>query len=139
MDHFVSGSLLEPEIAKRVRARAERITAEVYRKLGAVNVALGLVRDMDDEQGDGNFTCAASVATMAAMQWEIEKLREERALYLDAFYAAKHAGQPAEPLPSFEELSRTTSTKINLIYRHPHNHSLQKPPGKTVWPSGCPT
>lgn len=49
MDHYISGKPLDPAIAARVRARSEKITAEVYRKFGELNVAVDLLREGPDE------------------------------------------------------------------------------------------
>ena len=114
LDHFISGSPIDATVAKRVLARAERITAEVYRRLGELNVAVDLNRESRDGQENGNVPCAVNLAVIAALQWEIKHLREERDLYLDAIYAAKRAAQPTEMLPSFEELVSNTTRKIDL-------------------------
>jgi hypothetical protein len=115
MYHFISGATLDPAVAMRVCARADRITAEVFRKLGEVNVAVDPVRELRNGQTkDQDVTQAASLAAMAAMQCEIEHLREERDLYLEALYAAKHGDQPAEPLPSLDELMRTTTKRVSF-------------------------
>jgi hypothetical protein len=50
MDHFVNGTSLDPAVAERVHARAEEITAEVYRKFGELNVAVDLIREVRDEE-----------------------------------------------------------------------------------------
>jgi hypothetical protein len=115
VDHFISGVPLDPAVAMRVCARAERVTAEVFRKFGKLNSVVDLVRELRSHQSkDQSVTQAANLAAMVAMLCEIEHLREERALYLDALYAAKRADQSAEPLPSLEELMRTTTSRVSL-------------------------
>lgn len=52
----------------------------------------------------GYLTRVASLAAMAAMQAEYDRVREERDLYLDAVYEARRAEVPDGPLPTFEEL-----------------------------------
>jgi GAF domain-containing protein len=51
------------------------------------------------------------VAALAAARLDFERMREERDLYLEAVYAAKRAETPVEPLPSFEELVRTSQAR----------------------------
>ena len=48
-DHLLAGRPLDPEIYCRVRARAERITAELRRRHGEMNLAVDLIRDARDE------------------------------------------------------------------------------------------
>jgi len=119
MDHFISGSPLDPSVESRVQVRAERITSAVFQRLGQFDKGVNLIRELGGVNSNSgttfDFDPPTAILAMAAMQWEIEKLREERALYLDAFYVAKDASQSAEPLPTFEELMRTTSTKINCL------------------------
>jgi hypothetical protein len=114
VDHFISDSPLDTEVVHRVCARAERVIADAYRKLGEPHAAAESMRQVRFDLGNGNINRAAILAVVIAMQWEIEQLREERDLYLDAIYAAKRAAQPAEVLPSFEELMRNTSRKIDF-------------------------
>ncbi len=48
-EHLLTGRLLDPEIYRRVRARAERITAELRQRYGDMNLAVDLIRDVRDE------------------------------------------------------------------------------------------
>jgi GAF domain-containing protein len=56
------------------------------------------------------------VASLAAGQLAAEQLREERDLYLEAIYASKRTAAPVEPLPSFEELVRTSANPLKLQF-----------------------
>ena len=40
---------LDPEVARRVRARSERATEELRRKYGTVSLAVDLIREARDE------------------------------------------------------------------------------------------
>jgi putative methionine-R-sulfoxide reductase with GAF domain len=51
------------------------------------------------------------VASLAATRLDCEQIRQERDQYLEAVYAAKRAQAPVEPLPSFEELLRTSGRR----------------------------
>jgi putative methionine-R-sulfoxide reductase with GAF domain len=56
------------------------------------------------------------VASLAAVHLDLEQLREERDLYLEAIYASKRAETPVEPLPSFEELVRTSANLVKADF-----------------------
>jgi len=56
------------------------------------------------------------VASLAAVQVDMEQLREERDLYLEAVYASKRIEMPVQPLPSFEELVRTAAKPVPLDF-----------------------
>jgi hypothetical protein len=47
--HVASGTPLDPELARRVEERSERITDELRRKYGELAVAVDLVRAIRDE------------------------------------------------------------------------------------------
>jgi hypothetical protein len=49
IDHAMTGSPLDPEVARRVQSRGERITAEIRRKYGVQEIAVDLVRHVRDE------------------------------------------------------------------------------------------
>ncbi len=49
MAHFLSGRPLDPAVAERVRARAQRITEELRRRHGEMNIAVDLIRESRDE------------------------------------------------------------------------------------------
>ncbi len=51
------------------------------------------------------------VAGLAAVYLDCEHMREERDVYLEAIYSSKRACTPVEPLPSFEELVRTSANR----------------------------
>jgi hypothetical protein len=48
MKHVIDGTPIEPELRKRIRERANRITEQVWRKHGYIDVDK-LVRDARDE------------------------------------------------------------------------------------------
>jgi hypothetical protein len=50
IEHAMTGKPLDPEIARRVRERSERATAELRRKYGTLNVAVDLIREARDEE-----------------------------------------------------------------------------------------
>jgi hypothetical protein len=49
MAHFLSGQPLDPVVAERVRARAQRITEDLRRQYGEMNIAVDLIRESRDE------------------------------------------------------------------------------------------
>jgi hypothetical protein len=49
--HVASGTPLDPELVRRVEERPERITDELRRKYGELDVAVELVRAIRDEEG----------------------------------------------------------------------------------------
>jgi hypothetical protein len=49
-EHVLTGKPLDPEVFRRVRARAEKITAELRRKYGDVNLSAHLIREFCDEE-----------------------------------------------------------------------------------------
>jgi hypothetical protein len=48
-EHVLTGKPLDPEVYRRVRARAEKITAELRQKYGVLDIAADLVRETRDE------------------------------------------------------------------------------------------
>jgi hypothetical protein len=48
-EHLLSGKPLDPEVYRRVRARAEQITAQLRQQHGDMNIAIDLIRDIRDE------------------------------------------------------------------------------------------
>ena len=46
----MTGMPLDPEIARRVRARSERATEELRRKYGTVSLAVDLIREVRDQE-----------------------------------------------------------------------------------------
>jgi hypothetical protein len=48
-EHVLTGKLLDPEVYRRVRARAEKITAKLRRKYGSINLSADLIRAVRDE------------------------------------------------------------------------------------------
>ena len=48
-EHLLTSKPLDPEIYRRVRARAEQITAELRQRYGDMNLAVDLIRDIRDE------------------------------------------------------------------------------------------
>ena len=49
-EHVLTGKPLDPEVYRRVRARAEKITAELRRKYGNMNISANLIREVRDEE-----------------------------------------------------------------------------------------
>jgi hypothetical protein len=50
IEHAMTGTPLDPEIARRVRARSEHATEELRRKYGTVNLAVDLIREVRDQE-----------------------------------------------------------------------------------------
>lgn len=48
-EYLLTGKPLDPEIYRRVRVRAEQITAELRQRCGDMNLAVDLIRDIRDE------------------------------------------------------------------------------------------
>jgi len=48
-EHLLTGKPLDPEIYRRVRARAEQITAQLRQRYGDMNLAVDLIRNIRDE------------------------------------------------------------------------------------------
>ena len=48
-EHVLTGKPLDPEVYRRVRARAEKITAELRRQYGDMNLSADLIREVRDE------------------------------------------------------------------------------------------
>ena len=49
-EHVLTGKSLDPEVYRRVRARAEKISAELRRKYGDMNISADLIREVRDEE-----------------------------------------------------------------------------------------
>ena len=49
-EHVRTGKPLDPEVYRRVRARAEKITAELRRQYGDMNISADLIREVRDEE-----------------------------------------------------------------------------------------
>ncbi len=47
--HVVTGTPVDPSPSRRVRERSERMTEELRRKYGEINVAVDLLRQIRDE------------------------------------------------------------------------------------------
>jgi hypothetical protein len=47
-EHVLTGKPLEPEVYRRVRARAEKITAQLRLKYGDMNLVADLTREVRD-------------------------------------------------------------------------------------------
>ena len=47
---LLQGTPLDPEIARRVQERGDKLTADLRRKHGALNVAVDLIREIRDEE-----------------------------------------------------------------------------------------
>ena len=50
MDRLITGKPLNPEVARRIRARAQKITDERRRQHGEMNIAVDLIREIRDEE-----------------------------------------------------------------------------------------
>ena len=48
IEHLMSRKPLDSEVYRRVRERAERVTEEIYRKHGVLNIAVELIRELRD-------------------------------------------------------------------------------------------
>ncbi len=48
-EHLLTGKPLDPDVYRRVRARAEQITDQLRQRHGDMNVALDLIRDIREE------------------------------------------------------------------------------------------
>ena len=48
-EHLLTGKPLDPEVYRRVRARAEQVTARLRQQYGDLNLAVDLIRDIRDE------------------------------------------------------------------------------------------
>ena len=46
IEHIMSGTPLDPEIIQRVRARAERITADIQQKHGVLDIGIPAIREL---------------------------------------------------------------------------------------------
>ncbi len=49
MAHYLTGKPLDPEVARRVHERAQKIRAETYRKYGLVDIAVPAIRELRGE------------------------------------------------------------------------------------------
>ena len=49
MERITTGKPLDPEAARRIRERAERITEEIRQQHGELDVAVQLLREIRDE------------------------------------------------------------------------------------------
>lgn len=49
-EHVITGKPLDPEIYRRVRARGEKITEDLRRRHGDMNISADLVREVRDEE-----------------------------------------------------------------------------------------
>ena len=48
--HALTGKPLDPEVARRVRARSGRATERLRRKVGTVDIAVDLIREIRDRE-----------------------------------------------------------------------------------------
>ena len=48
-EHLLTGKPLDPEVYRRIRDRAEQITAQLRQRYGDMNLAVDLIRDMRDD------------------------------------------------------------------------------------------
>jgi hypothetical protein len=48
IDHLASGKLLDPEITRRVRDRAERIREEIRQQHGVLDIGVPAIRELRD-------------------------------------------------------------------------------------------
>ncbi len=50
MEHAMTGKPLDPEVYRRVRERGERLTEDLRRQYGTLDIAVDLVRESRDER-----------------------------------------------------------------------------------------
>jgi hypothetical protein len=50
IDHLVSAKLLDPEISRRIRERADRIREEIRQKHGVLDIGVPAIRELRDSQ-----------------------------------------------------------------------------------------
>jgi len=50
IDHLISGTRLDPEIARRVRACADRIREEIRQKHGLLDIGVPALRELRDNE-----------------------------------------------------------------------------------------
>ncbi|MBY0527063.1 MAG: hypothetical protein K2R98_26955 [Gemmataceae bacterium] len=50
IEHAMTGKLLDPETAQRVRERSERATETLRKNRGTLNIAVDLVREVRDQE-----------------------------------------------------------------------------------------
>ena len=48
-EHLLTGKPLDPDVYRRIRARAEPITAQLRQRYGDMNLAVDLIREMRDD------------------------------------------------------------------------------------------
>ena len=48
-EHLLTGKPLDPDVYRRISARAEQITAQLRQQYGDMNLAVDLIRDIRDE------------------------------------------------------------------------------------------
>ena len=48
-EHLLTGKPLDPEVYRRIRGRAEKITAALRQRHGDMNVAVDLIQEIRDE------------------------------------------------------------------------------------------
>lgn len=48
-EHLLTGKPIDPEVYRRVRAKAERVTDSLRQKYGEMNLAVDLIREVRDE------------------------------------------------------------------------------------------
>jgi hypothetical protein len=48
--HLTSGQPLDPEVARRVRERAERITAAIRQQHGTLDIGVAAIRELRDSE-----------------------------------------------------------------------------------------
>jgi hypothetical protein len=49
LDHFATGKPLDPEIARRVRARGQKIREEIYQQHGILDIGVPAIRELRGE------------------------------------------------------------------------------------------
>ena len=48
IDHVISGKVLDPEVVRRIRERAERIREEIQQKHGVLDIGVPAIRELRD-------------------------------------------------------------------------------------------
>jgi hypothetical protein len=49
LDHVITGKPLDPEVARRVRERGDRLRQEIFEKHGLVDIAVPAIRELRGE------------------------------------------------------------------------------------------
>jgi len=56
IDHLISGKVLDPEVARRIRERADRIREDIRHKHGLLDIGVPAIRELRNGCGVGNLS-----------------------------------------------------------------------------------